>query len=79
MQEAFREKTDSIREVFLYLKRFQGTSFVIKIDHPLTEAPVFPSLIRDLAELRNLGIDVLIVAGAAPYLEWLAANTRSSS
>ena len=69
MKETFREKTDSIREVFLYLKRFQGKSFVIKIDHPLTEAPVFPSLIRDLAELRNLGINILIVAGARERID----------
>ncbi|MBN1686383.1 MAG: amino-acid N-acetyltransferase [Spirochaetales bacterium] len=69
MEESFREKTDSIREVFLYLKRFQGKSFVIKIDHPLTEAPVFPSLIRDLAELRNLGINILIVAGARERID----------
>ena len=69
MKETFREKTDSIREVFLYLKRFQGKSFVIKIDHPLTEAPVFPSLIRDLAELRNLGIHILIVTGARERID----------
>ncbi len=69
MKETFREKTESIREVFLYLKRFQGKSFVIKIDHPLTEAPVFPSLIRDLAELRNLGINILIVAGARERID----------
>jgi len=69
MKETFREKTESIREVFLYLKRFQGKSFVIKIDHPLTEAPVFPSLIGDLAELRNLGINILIVAGARERID----------
>ena len=69
MKETFQEKTDSIREVFLYLKRFQGKSFVIKIDHPLTEAPVFQSLIRDLAELRNLGINILIVAGARERID----------
>ncbi len=69
MKESFREKTDSIREVFLYLKRFQGRSFVIKIDHPLTEAAVFPSLIGDLAELRNLGINILIVAGARERID----------
>ncbi len=74
MKETFREKTDSIREVFLYLKKFQGKSFVIKIDHPLTEAPVFPSLIRDLAELRNLGINILIVAGARERIDEVLAR-----
>ena len=74
MRETFREKTESIREVFLYLKRFQGRSFVIKIDHPLTEAPVFPSLIRDLAELRNLGINILIVAGARERIDEVLAR-----
>ena len=74
MKETFREKTDGIREVFLYLKRFQGKSFVIKIDHPLTEAPVFPSLIRDLAELRNLGINILIVAGARERIDEVLAR-----
>ena len=69
MKELFREKTDSIREVFLYLKRFQERSFVIKIDHPLTETPVFPSLIRDLAQLREVGIHVLIVAGARERID----------
>ncbi len=69
MKEAFQEKTDSIREVFLYLRRFQSRSFVINIDHTLTESPVFPSFIRDLAQLREVGINILIVAGARERID----------
>lgn len=69
MDESFREKTDSIREVFLYLRRFQGNCFVIKIDYPLLESATFPSLIRDLAQLHKLGIKILIVAGARKRID----------
>jgi amino-acid N-acetyltransferase len=69
MKETFREKTDSIREVFLYLRKFQNRSFVIKIDYPLTVSPVFPSLIRDLAQLREVGIRILIVPGARERID----------
>ena len=69
MNETFREKTDSIREAFLYLRRFQGNSFVIKIDYPLLESATFPSLMRDLAQLHKLGIKILIVAGARERIE----------
>ena len=74
MKDAFQERTDSIREVFLYLKRFQGKSFVIKIDYPQTESPVFASLIRDLAQLREVGINILIVPGARERIDEVLAS-----
>ncbi|MBT3275202.1 MAG: amino-acid N-acetyltransferase, partial [Spirochaetales bacterium] len=69
MEEKYKDKTASIREVFLYLRRFRGKSFVIKIDYPLTELPVFPSLIRDIAQLREIGINILIVTGARERID----------
>ena len=74
MNEDFRVKTDSIREVFLYLRRFQGNSFVIKIDYPLLESAAFPSLVRDLAQLHKLGIKILIVAGARKRIDEVLAR-----
>lgn len=69
MDEIVKEKVDSIREVFLYLKRFRGRSFVIKIDYPILNASVLPVLVRDLAQLRELGIKILIVVGARDRID----------
>jgi len=58
-----RELASSIREVFAYIARFKGQLFVLKIEDSLLDHPQFPVLIRDIAQLHQAGIKVLIVPG----------------
>jgi len=57
------EIASSIREVFSYISRFKGQLFVLKIEDSLLDHPQFPVLIRDIAQLHQAGIKVLIVPG----------------
>jgi amino-acid N-acetyltransferase len=42
---------------------------VFKIDYPVTENPLFPSLVRDMALLSQTGFRVVIVPGAKEYID----------
>jgi len=48
-------QTDIIREAFHYQSRFEGSVLVFKIDFPVTEDPLFPYLMKDLALLAKTG------------------------
>lgn len=58
-----------VREAFHYQSRFAGSTMVFKIDFPVTEHPLFPSLVKDLALLSQTGFRVLIVPGAKEWLD----------
>jgi amino-acid N-acetyltransferase len=60
-----REQVELIREAFLYANRFQGRTFVFQIEAGVITGPGFSSLVRDIVLLRQLGIHIVIVAGAA--------------
>jgi amino-acid N-acetyltransferase len=60
---------DLIREAFHYQSRFDGSIMVFKIDFPVTGAPLFPSLINDLALLAKTGFRVVIVPGAKEWID----------
>ena len=62
-------QVDLIREAFHYKSRFQGSTMVFKIDFPVTEDPLFPSLVKDLALLSQTGFRVLIVPGAKEMID----------
>jgi amino-acid N-acetyltransferase len=57
-------QVDFIREAFHYQSRFDGSTMVFKIEFPVTEDPLFPSLVKDLALLAKTGFKVVIVPGA---------------
>ncbi|HSQ43127.1 MAG TPA: amino-acid N-acetyltransferase [Fibrobacteraceae bacterium] len=57
------ELISTIREVFGYIARFKGQLFILKIEDVLLDHPLFPVLIRDIAQLQKIGIRVLIVPG----------------
>ncbi|MDR2510633.1 MAG: amino-acid N-acetyltransferase [Spirochaetaceae bacterium] len=57
-----------IREAFLYQNRFAGKTVVFKIDFPVTETAGFSYLMKDIAILAKTGIKVVIVPGAAEYI-----------
>ena len=60
---------DLIREAFHYQSRFNGTTMVFKIDFPVTEHPLFPSMVKDLALLSQTGFRVVIVPGAKEWID----------
>ena len=67
--EASFEAVDLIREVFHYQSRFEGSTMVFKIDYPVTEAPGFPGLVKDLALLAKTGFKIIIVPGAKENID----------
>jgi amino-acid N-acetyltransferase len=64
-----REQVDLIREVFSYQSRFDGKTMVFKIDYPVIESEAFPLLIKDLAVLRQTGIQIVIIPGAKERID----------
>jgi amino-acid N-acetyltransferase len=54
---------EAIREVFAYLHRFRGRTFVLKIEDYLLEHPFFPLLMKDVVQLYDVGIRIVIVPG----------------
>lgn len=59
-----RGDIEVIREVFAYISRFRGKSFVIKIDNDIIDYEYFPILLKDLSILHQSGIRIIIVPGA---------------
>ncbi len=64
-----REQVDLIREVFSYQSRFDGKTIVLKVDYPVTESSNFPILIKDLAMLRQTGIQIVIIPGSTERID----------
>ena len=62
-------QVELIREAFHYQSRFDGSTMVFKIDFPVTEHPLFPSLVKDLALLSRTGFRVVIVPGAKELID----------
>jgi len=60
---------DAIREAFQYRSRFEGSTMVFKIDFPVTEAPGFPYLMKDLALLSKVGFRIAIVPGTREAID----------
>ena len=60
---------DMVREAFHYKSRFEGSTMVFKIDFPVTEAPGFPYLMKDLALLAKTGFRIVIVPGAREAID----------
>jgi amino-acid N-acetyltransferase len=64
-----QEQVELIREVFEYIHRFQGKTFVINIDCPLMDRPFFPLLLKDLVLLHRQGIRIVLVPGATQRID----------
>ncbi|WP_319416541.1 hypothetical protein [Marispirochaeta aestuarii] len=59
-----KEHVELIREVFSYVHRFAGATFVFKVEYEVAEHPLFPVLVKDLALLHGMGIRTVIIPGA---------------
>ena len=62
-------QVELIREAFHYKSRYDGSTMVFKIDFPVTEHPLFPSMVKDLALLSQTGFRVVIVPGAKESID----------
>jgi amino-acid N-acetyltransferase len=69
-----RSQVELIREAFHYQSRFDGSTMVFKIDFPVTEHPLFPAMIKDLALLSRTGFRVVIVPGAKEWIDAVLAE-----
>ncbi len=63
------EDADKIREVFAYISRFKGSTFVIKIDSSLLSHDYFPILVKDLTLLKQNGINIVIIPGSRMQID----------
>ena len=70
---------NAIREVFSYLDRYRGNTFVVKLEDLLFDHPLFPLLIRDIVQLQKVGIRVVIVPGARKTIDQLLKSYESES
>jgi amino-acid N-acetyltransferase len=68
-QDLLREHVETIREVFSYLKRFRGKTFVVRIDCAIVSGPLFSVLVKDLSLLHEAGIRVAIVPSAKERID----------
>lgn len=65
---------ETIREVFRYLRRFRGATFVVRIDDALFDDPLFPMTVRDLALMHQAGIRIALVPGAKERIDAVLAT-----
>jgi len=61
--DSFETGVSGIREVFNYIKRYKEKTFVLKIDDSLIHTPLFPLLMKDIIQLHDIGIKIVIVPG----------------
>jgi amino-acid N-acetyltransferase len=64
-----KEQAELIRQVFEYIHRFQGKTFVIKIDGAVMEQGFFALLVKDLVLLFRQGIRIVLVPGAKKRID----------
>jgi amino-acid N-acetyltransferase len=60
---ANRASVNTIREVFDYISRYRGKTFVLKIEDSLIGNSLFPLLMKDIIQLHDIGVQLIIVTG----------------
>ena len=60
---------DWFRRAAPYINAHRGRTFVIEIDARSTSDPQLHGIVHDLALMRSLGIDLIVVQGARPWVE----------
>lgn len=67
--QKLKAQAELIRQVFEYIHRFKGRTFVIKIEGSLMSHPFFPLLVKDLVLLHRQGIQIVLVPGAKQRID----------
>ncbi len=73
---ADRACVNTIREVFDYIRRYKGKTFVLKIEDTLIDYPLFPLLMKDIVQLHDMGIHLVIVTGTRATIKRHLAKAR---
>lgn len=71
-------KPTDLRGILKYVPMFQNQTFVISVDGRIVEHPLFNNLLLDIAVLRNLHIQVILVFGIGQPLKHLAAESGTA-
>lgn len=61
-------QTERIRDVIRYIKKFKGSTIVIRIDDDVVDSSLFSGHMHDLALLHETGIKIVIVPGAQNHI-----------
>ncbi len=74
--------TEGIRDVIRYIRKFKGSTIVIRMDDDVVDSPLFSSHIHDLALLHETGIRIVLIPGAHKHISrvldgiaWKIENT----
>ena len=58
-----RAAVSTIREVFDYIRKYKGKTFVLKIEDALIDHALFPLFMKDVVQLHAIGVRLIIVIG----------------
>jgi len=61
-------QTERIRDVIRYIKKFKGSTVVVRLDDDVVDSALFSSHMHDLALIHETGIRIVIVPGAANHI-----------
>ncbi len=67
------------RDVLSYLGQYRGRLFVLRVDDALRAAPLLSVLIRDVVQLQQMGISIVLVAGARATIDRLLGNSAAAA
>ncbi len=73
---ADRASVNTIREVFDYISQYKGKTFVLKIEDTLINHSFFPLLMKDIVQLHDIGIHLIIVTGTRATVEKHLAKAK---
>ncbi len=61
-------QTERIRDVIRYIRKFKGSTVVIRLDDDVVDSPLFAGHIHDLSLLYETGMRVVLVPGAKRHI-----------
>ncbi len=61
-------QTERIRDVIRYIRKFKGSTVVIRLDDDVVDSPLFAGHIHDLSLLYETGMRVVLVPGAKGHI-----------
>ena len=67
-------KVSDLRGILQYVPRFRERIFVVALDGQIVASPNFANILLDLAVLRSLNVQLIVVHGASYQIEQLAAE-----
>lgn len=69
------QKSQRIRDVIRYIKRFKNAVVVIYLDDEVIDSTLFSSHIRDISLIHEAGLQVLIVPGAHKRIDEILSSS----